>query len=297
MPEYIVTHVSRYDYEETVSLCQNLALMEPQDSSIQTVRSFQLQCDPMPAIRERRKDYFGNAVHYFSVEQPHSHIEFVSTTDLFTEDPAPLELASTPPHELVRDQIRRALHPEELEIVQFTLPSRFVPTGPEFAELASQDFVPGRPFAEAALALTRRIYQEFSYDSEATTILTPLHDVMRIRAGVCQDFSHIFLAALRSLGLPCRYVSGYIETYPPPGQPRLQGADASHAWVSIYIPGHGWLDLDPTNGKLRTYEYIQAAVGRDYQDVSPLRGVLFGGGKHRVRVSVDVKRKDEAQPA
>ena len=115
-----------------------------------------------------------------------------------------------------------------------------------------------------------------------------------MRKGVCQDFSHIFLAALRSLGLPCRYVSGYIETYPPAGQPRLQGADASHAWVSVYVPGQGWFDFDPTNGKARTHEYIQAAVGRDYQDVSPLRGVLFGGGKHRVHVSVDVKRKESA---
>lgn len=266
--------------------------MEPQDSKIQTVRSFTLQCEPVPAVRDRRKDYFGNAVHYFSIEQPHSHVQFVSTTDLFTEDPKPLDLSGTPPYEQVRDQIRRALQPEELEIVQYTLPSRFVPTGPEYAELAAQDFSPGRPFAEAALSLTRRIYREFKYDSGATTILTPLQEVLEIRRGVCQDFSHIFLAALRSLGLPCRYVSGYIETYPPPGQPRLQGADASHAWVSIYLPGQGWMDLDPTNGKLRTHEYIQAAVGRDYQDVSPLRGVLFGGGKHKVHVSVDVKRKE-----
>ena len=294
MPEYIVTHKSRYDYEETVSLCQNLALMEPQDSEIQNVRHFALTCEPVPATRNRRKDYFGNAVHYFAIEQPHSHIEFVSATDVFTEDPQYPDLASSPPFEQVRDQIRRALQPEELEIVQYTLPSRFVPTGREFAELAAQDFQEGRPLAEAAMAFTRRIYEEFKYESGSTTILTPLKQVLKIRKGVCQDFSHIFLAGLRSLGLPCRYVSGYIETYPPPGQPRLQGADASHAWVSIYWPGQGWLDLDPTNGKLRTHEYIQAAVGRDYQDVSPLRGVLFGGGKHKVHVSVDVKRKEEA---
>lgn len=294
MPEYIVTHTSRYEYEETVSLCQNLALMEPQTSNIQVVRNFSLQCDPPPASRHRRKDFFGNAVHYFAIEQPHSHIEFESRTDVFTEDP-PRPESDTTAHEVVRDQIHRALNPDEMEIVQFALPSRFVPTGPQFKELALLEFLPDRPVLEASMALAQRIYREFKYQSGATTILTPLEQVLKMRKGVCQDFSHIFLAAVRSMGLPARYVSGYIETYPPPGQPRLQGADASHAWVSVYVPEWGWIDLDPTNGKYRTHEYVQAAVGRDYQDVSPLRGVLFGGGKHKVHVSVDVKRKEEVE--
>ncbi|MCB1305114.1 MAG: transglutaminase family protein [Leptospiraceae bacterium] len=292
MPEYSVTHVSRYDYEETVSLCQNLALMEPQDSIWQTVRSARIDCNPMPSSHHRRRDYFGNAIHYFSIEQPHSHIEFTASTDVITNDIQLPDPSSTPAFELVRDQIQRALAPEDLDVLQFTLPSRFVPTGRAYAELASRQFTPGRPILEAALALNQQIYSEFTYDGEATTILTPLSEVLSIRRGVCQDFSHIFLAALRSLGLPCRYVSGYIETYPPEGQARLQGADASHAWVSIFIPELGWIDLDPTNGKPRTHEYVQAAAGRDYQDVSPLRGVLFGGGKHKVHVSVDVRRKE-----
>jgi transglutaminase-like putative cysteine protease len=295
VPEYTVTHISRYEYDELVSSCQNVAWMEPQDGPWQQVTSYAIECDPSPASRARRRDYFGNEVHYFSVEQPHSYIEFRSRSQVITEDREMTHESFSPPHEEVRDQLAGANSTDDLEVIQFCLPSRFVPVGPDYAALAGQEFTPGRPIAEASLALAKRLYQEFTYDASATTILTPLSEVLKKRRGVCQDFSHIFLAGLRSLGLACRYVSGYIETYPPPGQPRLQGADASHAWVSVYIPGQGWYDVDPTNGKARTHEYIQAAIGRDYQDISPLKGVLFGGGKHTVKVSVDVRRNAPVQ--
>jgi transglutaminase-like putative cysteine protease len=181
---------------------------------------------------------------------------------------------------------------------QFLLPSPAVPLDPLAADYARASFASERPLLEAALELVRRIHQDFEYDPSSTTVATPLAEVLELRRGVCQDFAHLAISALRGLGLAARYVSGYLETLPPPGQPKLRGADASHAWLALYLPRAGnkgtWVDLDPTNDRLTNEQYITTAVGRDYQDVTPVRGVFYGGGEHSLTVSVDVDRIDAA---
>ena len=161
---------------------------------------------------------------------------------------------------------------------------------PTFNEYAYDSFAPGRPFLDAVQDLTHRIYQDFTYDPHFTTVITPLSEVFEHRRGVCQDFAHFALACLRGMGLAARYVSGYLETLPPPGQPKLQGADASHAWLSVYLPEQGWFDFDPTNDQPRTEQYITIGWGRDYGDITPVKGILYGGGDHKLEVSVDVER-------
>jgi transglutaminase-like putative cysteine protease len=173
---------------------------------------------------------------------------------------------------------------------EFRLESPFVPLADDLADYAWECFTPGRPILDAAVDLTHRIHSEFQFDPDFTTVATPVSEVFRHKRGVCQDFAHLMLSCLRSIGLAARYVSGYLETDPPPGQPRLEGADASHAWVSLHVPGMGWFDFDPTNNCRPSGKHIVVAVGRDYGDVTPLKGVILGGGTHRLTVSVDVRR-------
>jgi len=181
---------------------------------------------------------------------------------------------------------------------EFLFASPYVPRHAEFVEYALPSFAPGRPLVEAARHLMARIHSDFAYETQATDASTPALEALQLRKGVCQDFAHVMLACLRSLGLPARYVSGYLLTQPPPGQPRLVGADASHAWVSVYLPGKsgdggnspgGWADFDPTNGRQPGEDYVTLAIGRDYSDVSPMRGVLHGGARHTLRVGVTVQ--------
>ena len=190
--------------------------------------------------------------------------------------------------EKARDRLRNDRSADVIEATQFTLDSPMIKTDELLAEYAKGSFLPGRPLDEAVHDLMQRIYAEFKYDPEFSTIATPLTEVMKHRSGVCQDFAHLAIGCLRSRGLAARYVSGYIETAPPPGKERLIGADASHAWFSVFHPGFGWLDFDPTNNQLPTDRHITVAWGRDYADVTPLRGVAFGGGKHKLKVAVDV---------
>jgi transglutaminase-like putative cysteine protease len=194
----------------------------------------------------------------------------------------------TPPWEEVRDQLARDRSPAWLDAFQFTFDSRYVLAAARYADYAANSFTPGRPILEAALDLTRRIHKAFVYDPRATTLATPVAEVFEKRRGVCQDFAHLMLACLRSLGLAVRYVSGYLSTVPPPGKERLVGADATHAWVSVFCGLGGWIDLDPTNDQIPADRHVLLAWGRDYDDVSPLKGVILGGGQHVVKVSVDV---------
>jgi len=199
-------------------------------------------------------------------------------------------LLDSPPWEAVRERVAADTTTPGLEARDFVLPSAFVPPDDAVWDYARASFPPGRPLLEAVRDLTRRIHQEFRYDPGFTTIVTPLAEVLAHRRGVCQDFAHLQIACLRSLGLPARYVSGYLETLPPPGKAKLQGADASHAWVSVYDPEQGWTDFDPTNDQLVGEQHITTAWGRDYGDVTPLKGIIFGGGEHTLEVAVDVER-------
>lgn len=289
MISYRITHVTTYDYAEPVSLCQNVAHLVPRTASGQQVGKSALAISPEPAAVDARTDYFGNAVHYFTIQEPHRKLVVRADHEVALDPRTPPAAADTPPWEAVRDRLHADRSAGWLDASQFTCESLFVRTDPRYAAYAEPSFTPGRPILAAALDLTSRIHREFAYDPRATNVATPVSEVFANRRGVCQDFAHFQLACLRSLGLAARYVSGYLATVPAPGKPRLVGADASHAWVSVWCGEAGWVDFDPTNDVIPSGRHILVAWGRDYEDVSPLKGVILGGGKHAVRVEVDVR--------
>jgi transglutaminase-like putative cysteine protease len=288
MTRYSIKHVTTYTYAEPVSLCQNVAHLTIREHERQRVESATLAITPEPAVIEERTDFFGNPAHYFTVQEPHRELTVEASHEVsVSPQPAPAP-GGTPPWEAVRDRLTRDRGQEWFDAYQFVFPSRYAPSDPRYARFAAASFTPGRPILEAALHLTRRVHTEFVYDAKATTVATPVAEVFENRRGVCQDFSHLLLACFRSLGLAARYVSGYLATVPPPGRARLVGADAGHAWVSIFCGEAGWVDQDPTNDVIPDDRHVLVAWGRDYEDVSPLKGVILGGGKHVVRVAVDV---------
>lgn len=296
MAEYLVTHLTRYTYSEKVSHCHNIGHLLPQSDARQSCSATEIRVSPRPQIFNERSDYFGNRFCYFSVEDPHSELEVLSKTRVSTTPVAFYDYLQSPAWESVAALLQR---PEMAELIlanEFTQASPFIPLSAELGEYARTVFLPNRPILDACFALAQKIRADFMYDQKATNILTPLSEVLKNRKGVCQDFAHLCIAALRSIGLAAGYVSGYIETFPPAGQPKLRGSDASHAWFSVFVPGiapdgsGAWFDFDPTNGKAISEEFIVTARGRDFGDVSPLKGILFGGGKHILKVEVDVAR-------
>jgi transglutaminase-like putative cysteine protease len=285
---YEVTHITTYHYRDTVSLSHHVLRMSPRGLAHQRCLSHEVQIDPPPAVVKPYFDYFDNSVTFVTVEGAHKRLTVKSTSKVSTMHPFLPIPAETPAWETVREFSRGLQIGPALDACEFIFNSPFVKTTENFADYARPSFVKDRPILEAVLDLTLRIYGDFKFDNKATTISTPLEEVFKNRCGVCQDFAHVQIACLRSLGLPARYVSGYIETQPPPGRPRLAGADASHAWVAFYCHGLGWIDVDPTNNLLPTTRHITLAWGRDYSDVSPIRGVILGSGKHSLKVAVDV---------
>jgi transglutaminase-like putative cysteine protease len=293
MIRYKITHVTTYQYTESVSLCQNVAHLSIRACDRQQAEPSVLAITPEPAVIEERIDYFGNPVHYFTVQEPHRELTVEASHQVAVASRAPADPAQTPPWEAVRDQLTHDRSPDWLDAYQFVFDSRFAGADARYAGFAGESFTPGRPILEAALHLAHRIHEEFVYDPKATTVATPVSEVFENRRGVCQDFAHLLLACFRSLGLAARYVSGYLATVAPPGQARLIGADAGHAWVSVFCGEAGWVDLDPTNDLIPDDRHVLVAWGRDYEDVSPLKGVILGGGKHTVRVAVDVIPQEE----
>jgi transglutaminase-like putative cysteine protease len=240
-------------------------------------------------------DYFGNQLTFFTIQEPHEKLVVEARSFVTIHANAEPWLGRSLPWEQVVKLLPNDHSAEGLEAYQFVFESPRIRASEEFAAYARQSFTPGRPFAEALLDLTARINREFSFDSKATNVRTPTEEVFRKRRGVCQDFAHLQIACLRSLHLAARYVSGYLRTYPPPGRARLVGADASHAWVSAYCPDSGWLDMDPTNNVVPSEGHVTIAWGRDYGDVSPLRGLILGGRDHTLKVGVDMKPLDAAR--
>jgi len=289
--KYRIAHTTTYAYREAVSLCQNVAHLAPRDCEWQQAEPHVLSITPDPAVIEERIDYFGNPVVYFTVQEPHRELS-VRVEHVIAVSPRPLP-ASTQPWEVIRDRLRTDLAPAWLDATHFAFASRFVPLDDRYAAYAAESFLPNRPILEAALDLTHRIHAEYAYDPQATTPSTPVSEVFESKRGVCQDFAHLELAMLRSLGLAAQYVSGYLQTLPPPGEERLAGADASHAWVRVFCGDAGWIDFDPTNGLIPSNRHIWLGWGRDYEDVSPLKGVILGGGAHTVSVAVDVLHVQE----
>ncbi len=288
--KYRVSHVTRYTYSGPVSLYHSVAHLKPRPMPHQRVISASLRVTPWPSVTREHRDFFGNRVSYFSLQQSHSTLEISAASEVEVEVPPNPAADTDPPWEATRIHLRERNDSGHLAARSFTLPSPAIPPQPDAVAFAQTSFLPGRPLFEAARDLVQRIYTEFEYDPSFTTIATPISEVLEHRRGVCQDFAHLGIAALRGLGLPARYVSGYLETLPPPGKPKLRGADASHAWFSLFVPGHGWVDFDPTNNCLIGEQHITTAIGRDYQDVTPVRGVFYGGGEHELKVAVDVDR-------
>jgi transglutaminase-like putative cysteine protease len=290
---YEIVHKSSYQYNASVSSSQHVARLAPRNLPCQSCLQHELWITPVPARRELRWDYFGNGAVSFSIEQPYRELEVVARSLVDVMAPQPFLPLFPSPWESARDEIARALPGQNAwEAREFTCPSPFIGLLPEAAAYAGPSFTAGRPLQEALLDLTARIHRDFSFEPGTTTVSTPLLQVFKERRGVCQDFAQIQIACLRALGLAARYVSGYIETLPPPGQRKLIGSDASHAWVSAYCPTYGWLDLDPTNNLIPSGRHITVAWGRDFTDVSPLRGVFMSSGQQQLKVAVDVNRID-----
>ncbi|RYZ11536.1 MAG: transglutaminase family protein, partial [Comamonadaceae bacterium] len=297
-----LTHETRYDYTPPVETAQHMAHLKPRDTSSQRVVSHELSLDPVPANCHESIDVYGNVRTFFALESTHDELVVTARSLVLTRQPevgdaAALDLA----WERVRERFRFHKGAAYDEAADFCFPSPYVPRHEQFAAYARASFAADRSAFEAASDLTQRIYRDFEYDADSTEVSTPAVEALAQRRGVCQDFAHIMIACLRTLGLPARYVSGYLLTQPPPGKPRLVGADASHAWVSVYVPGHAgagdWIDFDPTNGRQPGEDYITLAIGRDYSDVSPMRGVLHGGARHTLSVAVTVQPDAELASA
>lgn len=286
--EYLLTHRTTYLYSEPVSVSHHAARLEPLQNDRQTYSGFELRIVPEPAVCTIRKDYFGNQVATFSIRQMHRKMETVATSRVTVAPMTLPVLALSPAWESVAQRMSTPESVEDAKVCEFSLDSPMVRSSRELAAYASASFPSGTPFLKGVQSLMARIYEDFDFDPVATSVATPLEEAWAQKKGVCQDFAHIALGCLRSLGLPARYVSGYLRTIPPAGKPRLEGADASHAWFSAYCPLNGWVDFDPTNNLVPSDEHITVAVGRDYTDVSPLTGILTGGGEHTVTVAVDV---------
>jgi transglutaminase-like putative cysteine protease len=298
---YEITHTTTYDYLGDVSVSHHLLRLTPRHYGKQHCLTHELTVTPEPGTVSTHRDYFGNPTHFIGIETSHQQLVVKSCSRVALSPafiPEPLE---TPAWEAVRSRCRDDHSGQTLEAHEFTYPSPLVANSDDFTEYASVSFTSSRPVLDAVIDLMRRIEEDFTFDAAATTVTTPPAEVFRKRRGVCQDFAHFQIACLRSHGLPARYVSGYLETDPAPGQPKLRGIDASHAWVSFFCPGIGWLDVDPTNSCFPSLRHVTLGWGRDYSDVCPVRGVLVGAQSQTLRVAVDVNglgpwENDERDP-
>lgn len=287
--KYELIHRTSYLYEGAVTVSHHMARLAPRALPNQRCPWHELSIQPVPVGRGVHADAFGNVATYFELEGSHGELEVIARSYVEVFPTAHPDHSATPPWEDVRTACGAPVLDAYSEAGVFRFASPMVPVAREFADYARADFPPGRPILEGVVAFMGRIHRDFKFDTVATDVATPVSEVLRKKAGVCQDFAHLMLACLRSLGLPARYVSGYLETKPPPGKARLTGADASHAWVSVFCgEAVGWIDADPTNNLLPNERHITIAWGRDFSDVSPLRGVTLGAGGQKLRVEVDV---------
>ena len=288
-----VSHRTAYRYRSPVAQSHHLIHVEPKDGERQTVMRHNLLIEPAPASRLDFKDYFGNQCSILAIEEDHSELVIHVRSTLEVRSALNTDFAATTAWEHIQQAAVTPTGELAIGVLQFACQSRHTPTLPEALAYARPSFTPGRPVLDAAWELTRRIFSDFAFDKTATDLSTPLADVLRRRRGVCQDFAHLALACLRGFGIPARYVSGYLLTHPPPGIEKLKGADASHAWLSVWSPETDWVDFDPTNGMVPGEGHITVAYGRDYDDVSPISGVLIGGGEQTMDVAVDVAVVDQ----
>jgi transglutaminase-like putative cysteine protease len=278
--KYTIQHTTAYTYLEPVSLCHNIARLMPRNTDDQICRNTVIQIIPEPDRINEYEDFFGNKVIYFSIEKEHWELTVQVTS------------------EVERNEINEEIKPGKfrsendlVDIKQYSFATPMTNWDEEILIYASRSFQPDKSVFEAAQDLTKRIYKDFEYKPGHTTIATPLSQVMKERKGVCQDFAHLAIACIRSMGLSARYVSGYIETFSPEGVEKLIGSDASHAWFSVFTPEQGWVDFDPTNNCIVSDQHITIGWGRDYADIAPMEGIILSSGSHELTVSVDVKRQ------
>jgi transglutaminase-like putative cysteine protease len=274
---YRLSHTTTYQYTGAVSLSHHLLRLRPRDLAHQRCFRNDLQIDPRPDVLSDHLDYFGNPTTFVTIEGSHRKLIITARSEVEVTTPPPPK--ESPSWEAARNVS---------EVIEYTYASPLIDDEPDLGAYAAPSFSPRRPVLDAVMDLTGRVYRDFKFDTTATNVATPVMDVFKSRCGVCQDFAQLQIGCLRSMGLAARYVSGYLETVPPPGRPRLVGADVSHAWVSFFCPGRGWIDVDPTNNLLVGGRHITIAWGRDYSDVSPVRGIILGSGDHSMTVSVDV---------
>ena len=290
-----VTHRTEYEYDSPVVAGYSIAHLVPRSFPGQSCIRSTVAVDPAPGEQSERRDYFGNRATWFSMHDRHHHLTVTATSVVERVVPEPGSFPGGDTDPSPWSDAVATLHtdpdPEGLLAREFALESPLVPRLAVLEEYARESFAGSRPLLDAALDLSARIFRDFAYVPGATSTATRLDEVLRERRGVCQDFAHFGIGCLRMLGIPARYVSGYLETAPAPGHHKLVGADASHAWLSVYVPRAGWVDLDPTNDTVPDERYVTTAWGRDYSDVAPLKGVVFSGtGRHGLKVAVDVVR-------
>ncbi|MEJ1238939.1 transglutaminase family protein [Chryseolinea sp. T2] len=291
---YKITHVTEYKYQEPVGLCHNRVCLTPRNNSHQTCQVSDIRVVPSPDEFNYRTDFFGNTVAYFSSYKEHDTLQVTSVSHVNLSGRQETDLAFSSSvlwHDvsalIIADGVLAS------DVFQYTLPSQYIPHSEAVREFAKSCFQEDATLWSACNVLMQKIYKSIEFKPGFTTINTPVEHVIRDKKGVCQDFAHLMISCLRNMGLPARYVSGYIETVPPPGKEKLVGTDASHAWVSVYFPTIGWVEFDPTNCLHPTFHHITVAYGRDYHDVAPLRGIVFGSGKQSLTVKVDVVRSAE----
>jgi transglutaminase-like putative cysteine protease len=288
--KYTIQHTTAYSYLEPVSLCHNIARLMPRNTNEQVCRNTVIQITPQPDRINEYEDFFGNKVIYFSIEKEHWELTVQVTSEVEKKDEHEWSTMNSS-NELLNEQKKLISEDELLDVKQYSFPTPMTTWNEEILIYASRSFWPDRSLFEAAEDLMKRIYNDFEYKPGHTTIATPVSVIVKERKGVCQDFAHLAIACLRSVGLSARYVSGYIETISPEGVEKLIGSDASHAWFSLFIPGRGWVDFDPTNNCIVSDQHITIGWGRDYADIAPMEGIILSSGSHELAVSVDVKRQ------
>jgi transglutaminase-like putative cysteine protease len=286
---YRVSHRTGYSYETPVARSFHALHLRPGPAPRQRLINHAILVEPAPASHDEIVDAFGNPTSILSIEEEHHELIVHARSTVEVVEAEPPDLEATTPWERVAESVCTDTGEIDVDVLQFVCPSRHAPVLEVLRGFAARSFPAGRPVLAGAMDLTTRIYREFQFDAAATDVSTPVTRVLELKRGVCQDFAHLTLATLKTLRVPARYVSGYLLTRPPPGMPKLRGVDASHAWVSVWAPETGWVDFDPTNGLIPREEHISVAFGRDYDDISPISGVLLGGSRQKMSVSVDVE--------
>lgn len=289
-----LSHTTSYKYQNGVTFCHNLATIKPKNIEGQTLLDYQLEISPKPTEVSEKTDFFGNTVTRFSIQQFHKKLKVTAKSKVLRDFSLQPDInTSTIGKSITLNEALleiKSIDTEILEIRQYILESILIAKiSKEIKAYASISFKANRPVFESAFELMERIFNDFEFNTDVTNVATPIREVMENKKGVCQDFAQIGIACLRSVGLPARYVSGYIETLPPPGKEKLIGTDASHAWFSMYIPKFGWVDFDPTNNQIPKNQHIIVAHGRDYYDVPPLKGVIYSSGDNKMKVEVDIR--------